>query len=454
MRDKLAVLVLAFAALLGLSATGTRAAASPTTNPACPSGFGIKLPVLMVHGLNSDRTIWLNGSSSVSKALDAVKDIVVDTFDYKGFATEWVTNKAIGPKLAERIDCLAQNSLAGKGLGKVIVLAHSMGGLAAQYAMAQIVNGHKVADEADFLISIATPYLGSGFANLCLELEKLRLHAAQCQGSAIKALAAGSKELSDLPPFPSSVAIKALSGNVTIDTQVLTQQVKVPMFGDLVVSTASAERYSTEKGKGDGKRRFDCEGRIAIPALSDAPCEHNKLLTNADVQAEVVRSIQAYLAFVQVPVKTFYGLQLRLGPEWEVIKNDPLKDTRTVIVRGKECDNPYRLYCPGFVIVNLRAAEPKLPYSKAAEIEDDCYNNWIYDDVGYGTPQEVGSASIGGLPAKRYQQSLCAELGGHPDMMYSWRVEGRVVIYDLDLYDSTPVKGLDGLLASATWKIG
>jgi pimeloyl-ACP methyl ester carboxylesterase len=110
-------------------------------------------PVLFVHGINSGPGIWQPGSArSIAGQAAAIAGVTAWTFSYARESLQWVTNPAIGPDLASAISCLA----AGSGR-QVIVVGHSMGGLAAQYAIARSqAAGHVAA-----LITIGTPFQGS-----------------------------------------------------------------------------------------------------------------------------------------------------------------------------------------------------------------------------------------------------------------------------------------------------
>lgn len=150
--------------LLAGSFASTQPDAQAASAP-CDSGFGTKVPVLMVHGFNSNPRMW-GGLNSMKDVIEKmVGTHVVEPFDYESTHLSWVTDPTIGPRLAATIDCLAQASLRGGGRGKVIVVAHSMGGLAVQYAANQAVDGRRVADEIGLVVTIATPYTGSLLGN-------------------------------------------------------------------------------------------------------------------------------------------------------------------------------------------------------------------------------------------------------------------------------------------------
>src|SRR6266699_5955192 len=97
------------------------------------------VPVVFIHGILSTAAIW-NGSSSTSMAGQAAvlqgkawqgQGPTVWTFNYgPQHGLDWVTNPAIAPAFAKAVSCLAENS--GH---QVVIVAHSMGGLAAQLAV-------------------------------------------------------------------------------------------------------------------------------------------------------------------------------------------------------------------------------------------------------------------------------------------------------------------------------
>jgi hypothetical protein len=222
---------------------------------------------------------------------------LVKSFDYKEVHTEWVINDKIGPKLVKYIDCLAQSSLKGGGKGKVIVVAHSMGGLAARYATNQTIGGRSVAAETD-VITIATPHLGSGFSDICLNLAKIGARPAECEGSAVKALAPGSKELNDLPKFPASVPVRAIAGDVFIRSDFGFGHIDYDLGGDLVVSVNSATAESTSTGHGDSIHVIKCFGDNAITTRSHASCEHGSMLNDPNIQRSVKEGIEQFVASI------------------------------------------------------------------------------------------------------------------------------------------------------------
>ena len=297
------VLALAVGTLLGLFSPVV-AMAEPTTD--CIRGFGTKVPVLMVHGWNGDERVW----DSMKGSRNTLSGVAPDTFDYKDVHDQWVTDPAIGHKLAERIDCLSQASLKGKGSGKVIIIAHSMGGLAARYAASQTVSGRKVASELGLVITLGTPHTGSLWGNATTAVA-----TSVCQGIvgsltfnpllgllmtkdmclanlALKGLSKDSRELQELLRFPANVPVKAIAGHAGVLVQVFGVEIGIDTKSDLVVGVDSATAEHTSTGMGDGTFIFECEGYVS----GGLSCSHNGLLQAPQVQAEVKKSIGQYLS--------------------------------------------------------------------------------------------------------------------------------------------------------------
>lgn len=114
-------------------------------------------PVLFVHGMASGPGAWLDGTNPIGKQAATIQGVTSWVFDYSTAALNWVTDPRIGPALATAITCLA----AASGHA-VIVVAHSMGGLATQYAVSQSDGGGgTVAAHVSEVITIGTPFLGS-----------------------------------------------------------------------------------------------------------------------------------------------------------------------------------------------------------------------------------------------------------------------------------------------------
>ena len=281
------------------------------------------VPVVFIHGILSTAATW-DGSSAGSIAGQAarMRGATVWTFDYGSENLDWVTNPAIGPAFATAIACLAQNS--GH---QVVIVAHSMGGLATQFAVGQPdPYGGMVADHVAEVITIGTPYLGSMLLSAFQALrtgarwiypEQYRVAAeailSACAGvtSGIcgllnvlpsqigTALELHSTAIRDLPPWPTGLPVYDVAGDIK-----LIQLVAGPLsgsldLGDIPVLTDSATAHETT-----GKAFEVSCGTETLWNLvhgNPGPCYHVNLPSDPDVIQTVLTSIRARINDALLP---------------------------------------------------------------------------------------------------------------------------------------------------------
>jgi len=261
-----------------------------------PLSNGTWVPVIMVHGWISQDTNtpartgtfshYIDLSDVPGFAPDITRSLIgqlqripgaaVFTFDYHPYSARWVDDSHLGPALGKVIDCLYRAS--GQ---KVIVVAHSMGGLIARYAATHPgVTGADRSGEISSVVTFGTPETGSVAALLAAtgidvgasvsdELAVIRFVLAACgqlasadistgslcdtlpapvrafASDAGIALRAGSPQLAALKPWPSSIRLTALAGNATFELRdpgwfSLPWDTKSVDVGDIIVTPASA----------------------------------------------------------------------------------------------------------------------------------------------------------------------------------------------------------------------
>ncbi|MFD0070926.1 LppP/LprE family lipoprotein [Streptomyces sp. NPDC127166] len=345
---RILTLCVALLTLLGLStALSGTAAAAP--GPCSAGGKVVQVaprgqvanstPVLFVHGIAAGADTW-NGpeagytADKAQKAGEAGKPkqqakgyfpvrvaklarVTAWTYDYSAAQPEWVTDNRIGPALADAINCLARTT--GH---KVVVVGHSMGGLATKYAASRSdgrSHGKTWQNIAE-VITIATPTLGSKSIMLLQALPDfigrinkptgLAFEAVYsfCAGyglthddnicsvlSALKApqgraLRYRSHEISKLPPWPRELPVRAIAGDIRYVLPKEPFDVGPPPeadLGDIAVTLDSATAYANKTGK---PHVLTC--RSTGLGVLQGGCNHVNIKTHPVVMATVIRQIE------------------------------------------------------------------------------------------------------------------------------------------------------------------
>lgn len=128
---------------------------------------GVQVPdarpvVLLVHGFTGSAAAWPKArSGGYTLTGEDMSGYYMTAFDYAPASRQWVNDPRSGPALAVRIHCLALASRSVHGPGMVLLVAHSLGALASQYALAQTVDGRKVSDDVGGLVALGAPWQGS-----------------------------------------------------------------------------------------------------------------------------------------------------------------------------------------------------------------------------------------------------------------------------------------------------
>jgi len=209
---------------------------------------------------------------------------LVAPFDYSDYHSKWVTDEHIGKALAERINCLSAASKEAGGDGRVIVVAHSMGGLALREALNRAKPVYVKPENIGLAIMIGTPHTGAPVAKWC--------NPTGCGWvqPAVAAMRPGSRQLRELPKLPSTVPQRAIAGRI----------IGYGGFGldDGVVPVYSATRARTTAYAGDGLFEARC---YQLWPSQEPSCHHKNLLKDAGVQANVMAALNEYVGSLPDP---------------------------------------------------------------------------------------------------------------------------------------------------------
>ncbi|GLY70742.1 esterase/lipase family protein [Amycolatopsis taiwanensis] len=294
--------------------------ASETVRRVAGGALGESTPVLFVHGINSDATTWnVPERNPITHQIAAkVGETSVWTFDYRKAQPAWVTDQRIGPALAEAISCLSRASGA-----RVVVVAHSMGGLATQLAVSEDdPRGGKVGDRVAEVITLGTPFRGSRLLSMVRHaispglLFVLRAGPASavvlvglyailgiCAGDTggdgsrcslisvpesaqAEALEFDSDAITALPPWPEKLPVFAIAGDIWVRGP-LGDAVPAPWeVGDIAVTLDSATAHSTA----GSPFVVRCEENL-LDALN-SPCAHTELQQHPAIIDKVVERVR------------------------------------------------------------------------------------------------------------------------------------------------------------------
>jgi pimeloyl-ACP methyl ester carboxylesterase len=278
------------------------------------------VPVIFVHGINSSADMWkATVPGSLAWQTATTKGFTAWTFDYRHVSLDWVSNAAIGPALATAVGCLAQASG-----NKVIIVAHSMGGLAAQYAIGE--PGSPAAGKVAEVITAGTPYTGSQIltdaqavvnGTAAAEAESgdpaeaavAEALLSACAGiathtdsnpcsivSALKspvgtALEVDSAPIAALPPWPAALPVLDVAGNM--DLFVGAGLIGFHAHpGDIAVTLPSATGHDTAPGPFVLPCSASLLSLLAQRKLPD--CYHGNLVNQPTVIAEILSAVRKF----------------------------------------------------------------------------------------------------------------------------------------------------------------
>ena len=332
------LVTLALAGSLLAPATAAKAA------DGCVPGIGTKTPIVFVHGFNEKAEAW----DSFEKKLNSKLRVWTYRFDYEKFNTRWVTDPNIGARLARQIACMATSSRNEGGAGKVGVVVHSMGGNATHQAFKE---DPSIKNDVGLVATIGTPNTGSDFdrdltnavfkacgAQLVLPLGIVCATNTIAFLNAVKAvpaLATGSKEMRELPGWPSTVPVYAIAGNMRptisfLQLAGIATRPGEPSGTDGIVRVNSALHGVKANGLG-GTFEYVCvsPGQAWIGVKAD--CEHNAMLRSTTVQNKVVEALKAAIKLYK-PKPTIPVVACPTATQIDTAVTDHLSDQGVPVV--------------------------------------------------------------------------------------------------------------------------
>lgn len=267
--------------------------------------------VLLVHGFKGsprDFAKALAGGPTLRSTLSALPQVALYAFDYSEFSNKWVVNPSIGPALADAIVCLRKES--GR---RVVVVAHSMGGLATRFAQGQRIDGQPVADSLRQVITIGTPNRGvillsiangdvSNFlvraateaaGSACDEPPKKRSDLCELLAAAripaVQAMDPGSPRLKALPQWNPRLPVDGVAADLRLRVSAFGIGTTVSL-GDIVVTVKSATADNSPTTS-----RFVARCRTELTDLVDvvdkSPCSHANEVSNRRIIKHVVAQV-------------------------------------------------------------------------------------------------------------------------------------------------------------------
>lgn len=270
-------------------------------------------PVLFVHGFTGspgDFRRTRDGQPSMVESVARMHDVVAYTFDYSAASTQWVTNLAIGPALAKAIVCLAART--GK---RIVVVAHSMGGLATRFAQGVVIDGQPVARSIQRVVTIGTPTDGvillsftrgdvsqtivqalvDAASEACgKKTREKHIHLCElldaANAPAVSSMAPGSDDLRRLPPWNPRLDVVPIAADLRLRVSVLGLGTTLSL-GDIVATVDSATADASR-----GERAYVARCKITLEDLFEvvdrSPCSHTNELTNQAIGRAVRAQIR------------------------------------------------------------------------------------------------------------------------------------------------------------------
>ncbi len=367
------------------------------------------VPIIFIHGVAGDPSIFTKPAPGSAKSLSvevaSLPQTTVWTFDYHDVSLDWVTNPRIGPAFAASIACLARATHH-----RVIVIAHSMGGLATQYAASRSdPEGGIVGEHIAHVFAIATPFTGSELLTAVADAVKGGPRAdpawgavadallSECAGYAQSAYRNGaisspcgvlsvlhspvgtalqyqSPEIRALPRWPASVPVTDIAGEIDLTFGIWKLR-HAFNIGDVAVSQGSATAHNTS---GSPVRIICHESLIG---LFRTPCYHSRLPQNSDVVRGLLHDVRGA---VDLERGTF--LPAATGPnDWS---------SYLPVIAGRTCTYRATATVGQFTSVAEQASRIDSPQLKADGVHFSIHSTTTTTTTGPGIQPESESQTM------------------------------------------------------------
>ncbi|MPZ85655.1 MAG: hypothetical protein GEV28_36860 [Actinophytocola sp.] len=334
-------LVASVVVVFGVVVAGAAPAGAAGAADGCAGDVGTRTPVLFVHGFTSSGGTWGEADDpGTAMAAFCTTSTYSAAFDYAEASTRWVTDDRIGPALATRILELADESTRDGGQGKVVLVGHSMGGLAIRCAAAEACNGGRrgVPGAIATIVTFGTPHqgtfwkrgplgpvtkvLGKVLSESCTPAESVPVGGpvlsltglcgyidALGASPAANAFEPGSDELDALPDQPSGIPVTSVAGKIDVTTNLFFKRIKLADVGDAVVGVRSAHAQHAEHLGIGGAPTVDC-GTIdvtvvPITAHLNTSCWHGGETGDPRFLAHVKQAVDTWSALPE-PTRIVY----------------------------------------------------------------------------------------------------------------------------------------------------
>lgn len=331
---RLRLVVIAVATLAAIAVPVPSALAAPVIGQPCPdSGYtgstpssdgqsASARPVILVHG-------WTGGrmSGTATQLQQMLGDrISTFTFDYSRWASHWATDVHIASCLADYVSSVSSAYRSAGGDGKVLMVAHSMGGLAIRYALdPRFAKNPVPAGTIASVVTLSTPYGGSPYGGSAFaRFKEVAGHylggtdlpgTGAGDGGACLAEHSGSHVLPDAcggafaPYYAAGVPVTQIAGSVSVNRTIFGfTAYSLPLGGDSIVPVSSSQGYLM-----GGPDATTPHGQHAFMGTDD--CSIDQDVTRIVADPDIIAGLSKALAIEKLDTMTLDELDSnRLGP--------------------------------------------------------------------------------------------------------------------------------------------